>query len=171
MINIITNLSADRWEEYQKLRIKAVTDTPQAFLATVDEETNKPEEVWRKRLQDSLDVNGQFLVFAEDHGELVGLMGAFREENVKVCHTATVVSVYVDPLYRGQGISSLLMEALLGMISRDTKIIRLELMVVTTQEAAIALYKKSGFEMIGMVHKEVYVDGVYYDEYIMEKML
>lgn len=171
MITIITNLSADRWEEYQKLRIKAVTDVPQAFLATVDEETNKPEEVWRKRLQDSLDVNGQFLVFAEDDGELIGLMGAFVEDNIKVQHTATVVSVYVNPLYRGQGISSLLMKGLIDMVSQDTKIIRLELMVVTTQESAIALYKRFGFEMIGTVHKEVCVDGVYYDEHIMEKML
>ncbi len=171
MIKIITDLPSSRWQEYRDLRIRAVTNVPYAFGTTAEEELSKSEDRWKKRLEGTGEDRKDYAVFAEEDGNLVGTMGAYRERLGKVKHSATVVGVYIDEKYRGQGISSLLMDALIKKISEDTTVIRLELMVVTTQEAAIALYKKFGFEIVGTVHKEVFFDGTYYDEYIMEKFL
>ncbi|KGX92275.1 hypothetical protein N781_17515 [Pontibacillus halophilus JSM 076056 = DSM 19796] len=50
-------------------------------------------------------------------------------------------------------------------------ITRLELHVVTANEPAIKLYNQRGFEIEGTIRNSLYIDGHYYDEYIMAKQL
>lgn len=171
MINIITDLPVERWEEYKNLRIEATTKVRQAFGTSAEEEKLKSDDNWKERLRNSLANTKYFFVFAEDNGTLIGMVGAHTEDLIKSGHNATLTSVYVKEDYRGQGIATKLIDALLEKIKKNPKITRLDLMVVTTQEPAIALYKKFGFEIVGTVHKEVCVDGVYYDDHIMEKLL
>jgi RimJ/RimL family protein N-acetyltransferase len=47
-------------------------------------------------------------------------------------------------------------------------VLKIKLAVVTGQEAAVKLYKSFGFRQIGIIEKELCVDGTYYDEYKME---
>ena len=39
------------------------------------------------------------------------------------------------------------------------------------QEAAVSLYQKYGFKTVGRLTKELRLEGRYYDELIMEKLL
>ena len=141
-IKIITDLSPDRWAENKALRLDAVTRVPQAFGSSPDEVLKKEESFWRSRLLKSLKNDRQYWVFAEGKGELIGFMGASAEETRKLRHIASVSSVYVKEVYRGQGIATRLMEALLKKVAEDPLITRYDLMVVTTQTAEIALYTK-----------------------------
>ncbi len=168
---IITNLSPDRWAEHKALRLEAVRAVPQAFGASPHETQEKDEQFWRSRLERSLVNDRDYWVFAESGGRLVGLMGAQADKAEKLRHNASVTSVYVSESYRGKGIAHELMKALLAKIAEDARITRCDLMVVTTQAAAIALYEKNGFSTVGTSHNNMCVDGNYYDEYVMEKML
>lgn len=170
-IKIINNISPDRFEEYKNIRIEALENIPQAFGSTVEEELKKEDSVWIEILQKSLENKDEFLVFAEIEGSLAGMMRAYREQSQKCAHNASIVSVYVNKKYQGKGLSSLLMESLIEKIKINTEILRLELMVVTTQISAISLYKKFGFEIVGTLHKNVSVNGVFYDEHIMERFI
>ena len=50
-------------------------------------------------------------------------------------------------------------------------ITRLELTVVCTNKAALALYKKMGFKIEGIKENSMIVDGSYIDEYYMGKVV
>jgi RimJ/RimL family protein N-acetyltransferase len=47
----------------------------------------------------------------------------------------------------------------------------LKLGVVTTNEAAINCYRKVGFTIYGLEPKSIQVNGSYYDEYLMARLI
>ena len=51
------------------------------------------------------------------------------------------------------------------------EIVRIDLNVNTQNNNAVSLYKKLGFEIVGTLHKEIFVNGEYFDEYDMEKFI
>jgi [ribosomal protein S18]-alanine N-acetyltransferase len=70
---------------------------------------------------------------------------------------AEVVSIAVDPAARGNGVASTLLAGTLRRL-RSRGISRVSLMVRTTNEPALALYRKHGFRRIRVVPK-YYEDG------------
>jgi len=63
------------------------------------------------------------------------------------------------------------MEAIIEKISQNPLIEKIRLNVITTQEPAIALYKKFGFKVVGEFEKDLKIDDKYYNNYAMEKLL
>jgi GNAT superfamily N-acetyltransferase len=111
-IKIVT-LKPEEWQEYRDLRLRALKEDPQAYGSTYEENAKHPDEYWRKRLEDTLNTNTQWLVFAKLDDVLVGMVGAFAEKEPDNAH---VIAVYVTPEARGKGISKLLMQELLAKI-------------------------------------------------------
>jgi RimJ/RimL family protein N-acetyltransferase len=56
-------------------------------------------------------------------------------------------------------------------LALDVGLHRLELMVMTHNAAAVALYRKMGFQVEGTHTHALCVDGRYVDEYCMAKLL
>jgi ribosomal protein S18 acetylase RimI-like enzyme len=84
---------------------------------------------------------------------------------------ATIFGVFVAPEARGRGVGVLLLRALLDELRARPKIVKVMLSVNTQQRAAIQLYEKFGFRIVGTMEKELNLNGTYYDEYHMEKVL
>jgi [ribosomal protein S18]-alanine N-acetyltransferase len=83
-------------------------------------------------------------VVAEDEGALVGYAGL-----AVVGHQADVQTIAVAPTAQGQGLGRLLLDALLDEVRRrDATEVLLE--VRDDNEAAQALYRRAGFERIGV---------------------
>lgn len=55
--------------------------------------------------------------------------------------------------------------------AKENHILRLELTVMKTNENAIHLYKKVGFQIEGERKKSLYVDGAYVDEWLMSYLM
>ncbi len=72
--------------------------------------------------------------------------------------------------YRGQGIGTKLFNEV-EKWALENDIIRLDLTVVTENEAAIALYEKLGFEKEGIKRASFYLEGRVLDQYYMGKLL
>lgn len=72
--------------------------------------------------------------------------------------------------HREQGIGSALFEHL-EKWAISQRVHRLELTVVTQNEAGLALYKKRGFMIEGTKKDSLLVNGAYVDEYYMAKLL
>lgn len=167
----IIKLSPVRWREYRDLRLKGLLTDTQAFGRTYELESKLPDERWQQRLKAALEAKYELLYFAENSGELVGMLGAFWEDSPKTEHVATVVGFYVDPDYRGAGVGKALMAKVLAELSKRPKILKAKLFAVTTQTPAIALYQSFGFEPIGVLKREIKVNDIFYDEFLMEKFL
>ncbi len=71
--------------------------------------------------------------------------------------TAELVSVAVDPGFRGRGVASHLLKSVFGRLRRR-QVDRFTLMVRVSNDAARAIYEKYGFRRIRIVRR-YYADG------------
>lgn len=112
--------------------------------------------------------HGEILVAEVDQG-LAGFVeiqgGVFRRNR----HSATL-ALGVLRERRGQGIGRRLLEAAEAW-SRRHGIHRLELTVMTHNEAAVCLYRSHGFCIEGTRVDSLLVDGAFVDEYAMSKRI
>ena len=102
-----------------------------------------------------------FLV--EDRGQVCGYACLIEIPNAEV----TVANIAVDAPFRGKRIGKMLMDAMHER-ARAIKAEESFLEVRVGNEAAIALYKKYGYEIFG-VRAKYYEDGE--DAYVMKKSL
>lgn len=72
--------------------------------------------------------------------------------------------------YRGKGLGSKLLTAVLTH-AKKFGLEKIELSVYTTNHAAIALYKKHGFQQEGLTKNYRKLDGRYFDAIEMAKFL
>ncbi len=166
-IEIIT-LPVESWEAYRSLRLRALKEDPAAFSSSYATARAQPDEFWRTRLRTALEGRDQWLLFAREGEELVGMIGAFIPEGSS--DLAVVVSVYVPSEARGKGVSSLLMEAILETLSRRPELRLARLGVNVTQLAAIGLYRKFGFEEVSRA-PSLTGEGKLVDQIEMERRL
>ena len=82
-------------------------------------------------------------------------------------HRGHIVSFWVKPAYRSQGIGKKLIEHL-QKLAPSKQLRKLYLQVTSSQTAAIKLYESLGFIHTGTLHKHVLHSGQYYDMHLME---
>ncbi len=129
------------------------------------------EEFWRKRIEEMpVGSNVQELfVVAERDGQVVGNAGLTPMQGVRRRHVMGL-GLVVAHSAQGQGVGSALMQALVDWADRWAQALRLELTVFTDNEAAIALYRKFGFELEGTHRAYALRDGVYADVHAMARL-
>ncbi len=160
----ITQLPPNRWKEYKNLRLEAVQNSPQSFLATVQETLAEKDSEWESK------INNMFFAVSETD-ELVGMAGCYRDSKQKLNHVANIVSVYVTPSYRGKGVGRKLLEAVIAHAKNSPGVTKLQLGVITTQVEAYTLYTSLGFQNVGTLKMATKVDDTYYDEYLLEMII
>jgi ribosomal protein S18 acetylase RimI-like enzyme len=163
----IIELSIRKWQDYRDLRLAALRESPQAFGSKYEEQVDKPDEYWKSRLEEAAKGTSRWLLFARQGHKLIGMIGAFRDENNGL--EAEIISMYVIPDARGKGIASLMMRGIL-MVLKDNGICVVRLGVNLDQPAAVHIYQKFGFE-IKSVEQGLMGDGLEYDVARMEKQI
>ena len=161
----IIELTPDDWQAYRALRLEALQTSPQAFGSRYADNLQHPEAWWRGRLEKA--ENQSWLLFAKKQEQLAGMIGAFEPTDNDV---AEIISMFVSPQFRRQGIARALMSAVLERLqSKDRlKIARLE--VNNQQLSAVRLYESFGFQIVSTDGGQA-GDGKTYDISIMEKRL
>jgi RimJ/RimL family protein N-acetyltransferase len=148
--------------------IQGVEADADFMLMGPGERTTTPEQ-HRKHIERLTSQRNSTIFVAEKEGKLVGYLMAIGGSVVRTQHSAyLVVGILKD--YRGKGIGTLLFQGLEKWATKHN-ISRLELTVVTQNSTAVALYKKSGFEIEGTKRHSLIIDGCPYDEYYMSKLL
>jgi ribosomal protein S18 acetylase RimI-like enzyme len=142
---VVRRLGTGEVRQSRALRLAALVDAPEMFLAAYDEEAAQPEEFWRERARragDSEEVATFVAVAGERHiGTATGLMpdGA---------GPARLVAMWVEPAARGTGVGRELVDAVCGWVaSHGATSIELELR--EHNSAARHLYERAGFAVAG----------------------
>jgi RimJ/RimL family protein N-acetyltransferase len=153
-----------------RLRLEALTTNPEAFAADADKAAANGVEAWMQRIEEYSQAQSGVITVASVASQLVGMTGLARGNSKKTRHSAILWGVYVSPAWRRFHIA----EAILGNMiswSRDQGLIVLKLGVLTVNEPAIACYRHCGFSIYGLEPKSNYFDGIYYDEYLMARLI
>ena len=111
----------------------------------------------------------EMLFVARDRDRLVGLISGKRGDH-PARRGAIEIGIGVRASHRSQGVGFSLMMAL-ERWARETGCHRLSLRVATRNTPAIALYRKAGFAVEGMLEATAIIDGRRIDELQMGKTL
>jgi ribosomal protein S18 acetylase RimI-like enzyme len=156
---LVRKLTEEDGEALWVLRLKALTDNPEAFATTYEE----TQTSGRERLLEGLRQEESFYVGAFEHG-LIGMVYFRREEGLKNRHKGRVLSMYVQPESRGQGLGKALLQEVTAQVKQLVGVEQLHLTVVTTNVAARSLYHSMGFEVYGTIQRALKMDEQYWDE-------
>lgn len=161
MLTIRTAVKADAALVWDAERRTALTP---GLLAS------RPDEIRVELIEGKIEAaaaHGCFVV-AEIDGMVVG--HAFLEplgQLAAISHVF-VLTIVVHPGMLGQGIGSALLGNLLDRARRDSRVMKVELRVRSTNTQAIALYKKLGFVEEGRFHRRLRLeDGTFVDDLSM----
>jgi len=137
----VSLLSKDDWERLKAIRIRALTENPEAFGANLDEVKAQSKEAWLKPYEKE-----EYLIASID-GVDVGMLYI---EVLNGDHGATcwVGGCWTDSAYRGKGV----MRALFNYIdshANEKDWIRQGLGVWTDNFSAIKAYEYLGFSFAG----------------------
>jgi ribosomal protein S18 acetylase RimI-like enzyme len=154
----------------RELRLEALANHPTAFGADYAAAAADSPAVWVDRIAKYAAEDQGVIAVAAAGGQLIGLMGLYREHWPKTRHGGTLWGVYVKPEWRGLRVGEALVEECAAWArARGMTIIKLG--VSTTNEPAIRCYTRCGFTIYGTDPKTLCLDGVYYDEFLMAKPL
>lgn len=118
--------------------------------------------------KDLISKNGP-VYYAIHDDRVVGWCDVFPMNNPRQSHRGGL-GMGLLPEYRGKGIGSRLLKAVMDH-AKTFGLEKVELHVYTSNEPAIALYKKFGFEQEGLIKKYRKLDGKYFDCLAMGKFL
>ncbi|PYZ94618.1 GNAT family N-acetyltransferase [Salipaludibacillus keqinensis] len=117
---------------------------------------------------ESLSGHSAFFV-AEEDNQLVGYLIALGNKTNKTRHRAYLV-LGVLKRFKGRGIGTELMDEAEDWAVQQG-VTRLELTTMVHNEAALALYKKKGYEVEGLKRQSLMMNGEALDEYYLAKLL
>ncbi|WP_042455463.1 GNAT family N-acetyltransferase [Neobacillus dielmonensis] len=164
---IVRKIKLSDAESY--LELCKTLDTETKFMLFEPGERKTTVEKQTQRIKDLLSEDLSTILVCESNGKLVGHLAAIREGKRRIVHSAyIVVGILQD--YTGKGIGTQLFTELENWAAAN-QVHRLELTVMCHNEAAVALYKKMGFEIEGVKRHSLIIDGNYIDEYYMGKLL
>jgi ribosomal protein S18 acetylase RimI-like enzyme len=148
---------------FREVRLEGLTQDPDAFSSTFEEESKKPLSSFAERLTASA-------VFAAFRGpDILGVAGFYGQPGPKHRHKGILWGMYVRPHARGAGIGGRLVEAVIDHARAHVELI--ELTVISENLAARRLYRRLGFEEYGLEKRAAKYRGRYHDNVLMMKML
>jgi L-phenylalanine/L-methionine N-acetyltransferase len=125
-------------------------------------------EMWKKRLSEW--PQGDFMLVAEVEGRVVGNLGLHAAGKSPRRRHAYALGMSVHDAFQGKGVGSALMAAAIDLADNWLQAKRLELTVYTDNQAALALYKKFGFENEGTLKAYAFRAGKYVDAHMTARV-
>ena len=163
---IIRKLQPHQSAIYRVVRLACLKNNPEFFGTTYEEEVLNPKFFFETYIETNSQDHVMFGAF--DGEQLIGITGFNRMARKRASHRGEVVQVYVEPAYRGQNIGEKLLRQVLDYAFGLEGIEQVQLSVITSNTAAIKLYKKLGFKTFGVQPRYFKVGDGYLDQQFMQ---
>lgn len=131
-------LGEDDWESYRSARLAALTESPEAFVASVEDEDAFPESEWRDRM------NRSTRLLAEIEGTTAGVASVGQIRSGDAPKAAELFGLWVRPTSRGLGVATALVRAS-ARTARDSGKSHLAYWVGSDNGRAVAFASGFGF--------------------------
>jgi ribosomal protein S18 acetylase RimI-like enzyme len=141
----IRRVRTGEWEKLRRVRLAALSESPEAFGSEFATESARPEVFWLERTATASGSPESATWIAEGPEERwIGIAGLHSAEG-----TFHLTSVWVDPAHRRRGIARRLVVALLDRADRIGPERGVHLDVNPRLVAAVELYRSVGFVETG----------------------
>jgi ribosomal protein S18 acetylase RimI-like enzyme len=128
-----------------RLRRTALVDSPEAFLASPEDDWASSEAAVRELLR-----RRDSVVFGAYAPQLVGMLGLYRESLRKAAHKAHLWGMFIQAAHRRQGLAARLLEAAIRYARTLDGITSVHLSVSDSAVGAQGLYESAGFKTWGI---------------------
>ncbi len=132
----IERLNGSQWQRLKAVRLRALADAPDAFGSTLADAERYEAADW----QEQLETLATYVAVLD--GADVGMARGIADKSTR--EHAYLLSMWVAPEARGQGVGEALVQAVVTW-ARDTGHSRLLLDVADGNQPAIRLYERTGF--------------------------
>lgn len=130
-------LGEDEWEMYKEMRLRALQESPEAFVADYETEVDYEEDFWRTRMRRSA------RLLAERDGEAVGIL-SLRGNDKLFDNAAEIFGLWVPQNLRGSGVAARLVQSAAKAANGDGHT-QLVYWVGTDNGRAVAFASSYGF--------------------------
>jgi len=159
----IRMLNQSDLEAFWRLRLRALQEEPESFEAAYEESVNLPESEIARRLQSSDDS----FIFGAFTPELIGMVGFYRRNGIKIQHKGLIWGMYVAKESRRLGLGKALMKAIIAQASKISGLEQIHLAVSTHNTSAHNLYVSLGFSAYGLETHAKKLGDIYTDQHMM----
>lgn len=135
----------DEWRTWREVRLRMLREEAAFFGTRWEEASREPDERWQSWVAEAARGESRALFAAERDGAWVGVVGSFLRVDPR---EAQLVSMWVDPAARGEGLA----ERLIGAVAewaRSRGCNDVYLFVQETNGRAQRLYERAGFHATG----------------------
>ena len=145
----IRQIRPDEGLRLRALRLHALADVPTAFGSSLAREEAFPEHVWHERAAGGAAGGDHVTFVAEQDERWVGMaIGLAEAPGHSLTSGSTLVGMFVDGTARRRGVGLALVESVVAW-ARAHRAACLALWVTSSNDAAIALYRRCGFQPTG----------------------
>lgn len=130
-------LREEDWADYRDVRLRALKESPEAFVASAEEEGTYGEDRWRGRMQRSR------RLLAEQGDSVVGVVSV-GSHKIEAPGVGELFGLWVEPALRGTGVARKLLEAAAAQARADD-LKQLIYWVGTDNGRAVAFASSFGF--------------------------
>lgn len=130
-------LTEDEWYRLRDVRLTALRESPETFLASYDRELTYGEDEWRAEFS-----RGEWTVMV-DQGQTVGLLGTTRKPGTS-SEEHYLEYMWVSPEFRRSGVASSLIRTVFGRLC-SSGIATVSLWILDDNKPAKRLYEQFGF--------------------------
>jgi RimJ/RimL family protein N-acetyltransferase len=155
----------------------AVTKAVTAYVAENDGQVWEPGEFKKTEAEEREWIRGmiaspvEILILAEFDGQIVGNIDFHGGDRKRLAHHGEF-GLGILPEWRSRGLGSALLGHMIEWVKTLPQIEKIKLRVLASNQRAIGLYKKFGFEEEGRIRREYkFSDGTYVDSISMGKFL
>lgn len=154
---------------YWELRLESLKQNPEAFATSYEEAIQRKNPI--EQVANNLRTEGNYTFGAFEQHKLIGMVTLLQESSLKLNHRANIFAMYVSPDARGLGVGKALLIEAIKQAHLIDGLEKINLSVVSSNEAAKALYTKLGFKAFGREEKALKVNDTYYEEEHMALLL
>lgn len=131
-------LEKDEWPTYREVRLRALRESPDAFVASADEEAAFEDSVWEERMERSR------RILAEEADVVIGVVSVGTGHRTNIAGAGELFGLWVEESRRGTGVARRLMEKA-AKVARDVGLRQLLYWVGTDNGRAVAFASSFGF--------------------------
>ncbi|MBO9129256.1 GNAT family N-acetyltransferase [Bacillus sp. 165] len=165
MIREATKENAQRMIEFYNI-VGGETD----FLSFGENEFTMPLIEYENFIETTKQEQNSIILVATIEEEIVSIASITSNQKAKSKHVGTL-GIVVAQKYCGLGLGRILMDTLIEWAISNGITKKISLVTTEHNHRAIELYKKVGFEEEGLLKKDNYVNGTYYNTLVMGLIL